>query len=710
NCNAPSDEIDWSWPVEIPVKGSSWDGEASTRTAGVSSFGFGGSNAHIVMSGHLATPIDEQSATPADSGSNPTVMVLSAKSARALSQQAVRYADAIQQMPDADFHDIAATSACCRSHFNVRAAWIVNSIDSLVDQLRAFGDTGELQAPGDASNDPLQNLCQQYRNGEAIDWKATFTKPFRRVNLPTYAFERKRRWFANETLTWTPRLPDSQSGAPSVADQSTVAIASSAVTNRDAHPFLRDRITPADGDGQVLIQAIINPCELSHAFVRDHQVRGSILFPAAGLLDLMIAIGQRESESAMDVVDFEVRRPVKLRDDQPVALQIKLTPEHDNYGAAIFMQRNGSRQTRWHQVASCRLVPTVISNARDHHQNFYQVTSSNQSSTWRHSIDASWYQADTELPVDAAHTNAIAHYESLHHVGLQYGPAFQGLLRRAEMAVDENQIAVATVSLPAGLIHAGFAMHPAMLDACLQAAAGLIPDPTSIWIPASVDRLAICGEFQADEEATVLAAALPTQQANQQSFDFRILDRQQNTVAIVDGLTVQRLSAKSAASSSSKLSSTTERPNEKKDARPNDSGRISSISAGNDNSTAPPQATSQTHSLENVTDKDALRQRLHHRVAEILDTDINDVPLEDPLDGLGLDSLMAFELRDEVDKHFGIEIPLELFFQSVSLGQFLDTIVSQITTNQSQQPAQSQQRMGDDDSSDRRKHFVEGTL
>ncbi|MEM6980614.1 MAG: polyketide synthase, partial [Planctomycetota bacterium] len=46
NCNAPSDEIDWSWPVEIPVKGSSWDGEASTRTAGVSSFGFGGSNAH----------------------------------------------------------------------------------------------------------------------------------------------------------------------------------------------------------------------------------------------------------------------------------------------------------------------------------------------------------------------------------------------------------------------------------------------------------------------------------------------------------------------------------------------------------------------------------------------------------------------------------------------------------------------------------------
>ena len=56
----------------------------------------------------------------------------------------------------------------------------------------------------------------------------------------------------------------------------------------------------------------------------------------------------------------------------------------------------------------------------------------------------------------------------------------------------------------------------------------------------------------------------------------------------------------------------------------------------------------------------------------------HEVPLQQSLDALGLDSLMAFELRDELQTHFQIEVPLDMFFEAITLETFLDRVLQQI--------------------------------
>jgi 3-oxoacyl-(acyl-carrier-protein) synthase/SAM-dependent methyltransferase/acyl carrier protein len=48
--NQPSPHINWQqWPIEVPVSLIPWPNEGATRFAGVSSFGFSGTNAHVVV-------------------------------------------------------------------------------------------------------------------------------------------------------------------------------------------------------------------------------------------------------------------------------------------------------------------------------------------------------------------------------------------------------------------------------------------------------------------------------------------------------------------------------------------------------------------------------------------------------------------------------------------------------------------------------------
>ena len=90
------------------------------------------------------------------------------------------------------------------------------------------------------------------------------------------------------------------------------------------------------------------------------------------------------------------------------------------------------------------------------------------------------------------------------------------------------------------------------------------------------------------------------------------------------------------------------------------------------------QATANSESmvtqLMRLSDEARRRELLQHirsRVAEILESHVDDVPIDQPLDTLGLDSLMAFELREEIKQSINIDVSLEVFLQDVTLSDFL---------------------------------------
>jgi len=71
-------------------------------------------------------------------------------------------------------------------------------------------------------------------------------------------------------------------------------------------------------------------------------------------------------------------------------------------------------------------------------------------------------------------------------------------------------------------------------------------------------------------------------------------------------------------------------------------------------------------------------EHVRGRVAQILEAKVNDVPIDQPLDALGLDSLMAFELREEIRESLGVEISMEVFLQDVTLVDLSNTLTDKL--------------------------------
>ncbi|MFE9748339.1 type I polyketide synthase [Saccharothrix saharensis] len=138
----PNELIDFERsPFYVAGQAIPWGRSPTPRYAGVSSFGVGGTNAHLVLS-EAPAPV------PVESDDTSSVVVLSASTARALDQMRERLADRISTESDARVSDIAATLQEGRRALPVRQAVVVDSTATLVESLRA--DAGHRGRADDA--------------------------------------------------------------------------------------------------------------------------------------------------------------------------------------------------------------------------------------------------------------------------------------------------------------------------------------------------------------------------------------------------------------------------------------------------------------------------------------------------------------------------------------------------------------------------------
>jgi acyl transferase domain-containing protein/acyl carrier protein len=154
----------------VPWRRGDWP-----RTAAVSSFGFGGVNAHVILT---EPPAGRRETTP-----GPRLILLSAHTPTALRTLRDDIADHLANHPDLDIADIAFTLAAGRPHLQSRLAVVASTVDELRFALvRPQESTGELAALGAA-----------FERGESGDWTRT-SPPANRIPLPGYPFERERYW------------------------------------------------------------------------------------------------------------------------------------------------------------------------------------------------------------------------------------------------------------------------------------------------------------------------------------------------------------------------------------------------------------------------------------------------------------------------------------------------------------------------------------
>ncbi|WP_301549383.1 type I polyketide synthase, partial [Planomonospora parontospora] len=270
----------------------------------------------------------------------------------------------------------------------------------------------------------LTGLGRAYAHGMAVDWESFF--PDRRmpsVELPTYAFQRKRYWL--------------KAG-------NTAGDVSSAGLETVQHPLLGAALASPESGGVVLTGHLSADVQ---RWVADHDVLGSVLLPGTGFVELAIRAGDQVGCGTVEELTLEA--PLVLPERGAVAIQVVVGADDSSGTRSVAVySRPESGDPSWTRHASGTL-------AADGPPPSFDLTQ--------------WPPAGA-VPVDVDGA-----YEHLLARGYGYGPAFQGL-KAAWRRGDE---VFAEVALPEQeREEAGrFGLHPALLDSAMHADLVVDRDP-----------------------------------------------------------------------------------------------------------------------------------------------------------------------------------------------------------------------------------------
>ncbi len=136
HAGTPSSAVDWTdGAVELLREGREWTQDDHPRRAGISSFGFSGTNAHVILEEAAAVDVVAEPGTPPAR----VPLVLSARSAEALAGQAARLAEHLDRGSAADV-DVAVSLLRTRSTFDHRTVVSAADRDGLLAGLHAVAD------------------------------------------------------------------------------------------------------------------------------------------------------------------------------------------------------------------------------------------------------------------------------------------------------------------------------------------------------------------------------------------------------------------------------------------------------------------------------------------------------------------------------------------------------------------------------------------
>ncbi|HXS46661.1 MAG TPA: SDR family NAD(P)-dependent oxidoreductase, partial [Solirubrobacterales bacterium] len=135
--DAPSSKVEWgAGEVELLTEAQQWETNGRPRRAGISSFGFSGTNAHAILEEGPA--LDEAPTDQAQPIPGPLLLPLSAKGEEALRDQASRLGTHLTDNPELDLQDVAYSLATTRSAFEHRAVAVGEEREELIASLTSL--------------------------------------------------------------------------------------------------------------------------------------------------------------------------------------------------------------------------------------------------------------------------------------------------------------------------------------------------------------------------------------------------------------------------------------------------------------------------------------------------------------------------------------------------------------------------------------------
>ncbi|MEE1768506.1 polyketide synthase dehydratase domain-containing protein, partial [Streptomyces sp. JV185] len=256
--------------------------------------------------------------------------------------------------------------------------------------------------------------------GVPVDWSRLYEgSGARRIDLPTYAFQRERFWLNSETTGSDPSLLG---------------------LGYTDHPLLGATVFLADADADEIVMT--GRLALgSHAWVADHGVLGSILLPGTAFVELAIRAGDQVGCDLLEELTLQAPLVLPEHGGRAVQVAVGAADAAGRRSVSVYSQEEDAEPNQWTRHAEGVLASGAVAPVEGL---------------------AEW------PPPGATAIDVGGAYDLLLERGYGYGPVFQGL----KTAWTSGEELYAEVALPesARADAERFGLHPALLDAAMHVA------------------------------------------------------------------------------------------------------------------------------------------------------------------------------------------------------------------------------------------------
>ncbi|MCP5007027.1 MAG: SDR family NAD(P)-dependent oxidoreductase, partial [Planctomycetes bacterium] len=448
----------------------------SLRCACVSSFGYSGTNAHLVLEEY---PSSGKQKEPISVVSQNLIFIipLSAKNRDCLYEIVKELQGFLSENQQISLNSLAYTLQVGREAMEERLGFIVTSIKELEEKLEAYlagnkeiedSYQGQVKRDRDTlalftANEELQEAIEKWIQrrklssildlwvkGLVLDWNKLYgdNKP-KRISLPTYPFARERYWIIEEI---------------------GIVNKSEGLEYRQINPLLHQNTSTLEEE------RFTSAFTGEEFFLNDHQLKGEKVLPGVGYLEMARAAvekatGEREAGTAVCLKNVVWAQPIVvdgsaqkvhigLYGEESGQIQYEVYTESDNEDEAI-VHSQGTAQFKEKEETT----PLDIENLQSQ--------------------------------MNQGTLSAESCYEAFKEMGIEYGEGHRGIRKIYQ---GEGQV-LARLSLPPSVqdTQSEYVLHPSLMDSALQSSIGLMlnngvlakgsetPPGIGRW-PSSIDR------------------------------------------------------------------------------------------------------------------------------------------------------------------------------------------------------------------------------
>lgn len=344
-------------------------------------------------------------------------------------------------------------------------------------------------------------LGQLYCSGYELEWQRQYPQAGRYTTLPAYAWQHE--------SYWLPELGEAARESRASTDGNSGDQLLTSYFNSSSHSQLHFWNCPLKRE--------------KFPYLEDHRVLGSVIFPAAGYLEMAMSATRQIFSGQCSLEDIEFEKALLLSRHETRNLQLVMEVEAAEQATFSFASQpaDASARSGW-TVHARGTIRAAMAGP--------QPTDSN--------IDLVQLQSAAILDYEGEQL-----YRSLSELGLQYGPCFQGVAhiwqgKKAALGL----LKPLTELLPAT---GNYVIHPCLLDACLQvlsAALERVPtrdNLTRAYLPVAMKQINFHNIGHGDLWA--YASVKDSDSVDTVEGDLTLLDESGRTLIEITGLRLARI-------------------------------------------------------------------------------------------------------------------------------------------------------------------------